>query len=430
MEDHAADKDFVRRFRDAALGIARRKMDDVVREQAKIETVVPLGPRMGTGGHFGGFFLWDTAFAVSWGRYAPGDWPLVSMLDNFRAVAEPDGYIGREFTPRGTPVWSPTSPISFNPPLLAWAERLLADAGRAPAGRAAAVYPALKRHHEICRKRFRRPDGLYFSDGFGCGMDDIPRHPRHLTPAQAAAVPGGVRCTEDCLNPESRERIWSWLEKMSDHLSWNRQAGWIDLSCQMALDALELARFADELGLAADAAALRAEHAQTAAAVNALCWDEKLGFYCDAWEGGTIKRKTAAGFWALLSRVATPERAARVIEALKDPAQFNRPCGFPAVSADDPEDYEPETAYWRGVVWPPTEYAALLGLLEWGERDFAEEAARRYYDANAELWVRTGTVFENNSPEQCERPKERSGRDFCGWGAIAPVALPAEFGWL
>ena len=134
MEDHAADKDFVRRFRDAALGIARRKMDDVVREQAKIETVVPLGPRMGTGGHFGGFFLWDTAFAVSWGRYAPGDWPLVSMLDNFRAVAEPDGYIGREFTPRGTPVWSPTSPISFNPPLLAWAERLLADAGRAPAG--------------------------------------------------------------------------------------------------------------------------------------------------------------------------------------------------------------------------------------------------------------------------------------------------------
>ena len=73
---------------------------------------------------------------------------------------------------------------------------------------------------------------------------------------------------------------------------------------------------------------------------------------------------------------------------------------------------------------------ALLGLLEWGERDFAEEAARRYYDANAELWVRTGTVFENNSPEQCERPKERSGRDFCGWGAIAPVALPAEFGWL
>ena len=70
MKDYASDKDFVRRFRDGALEIARRKMDDVAVHQAEIETVVPLGPRMATGGHFGGFFLWDTVFAVMWARHA------------------------------------------------------------------------------------------------------------------------------------------------------------------------------------------------------------------------------------------------------------------------------------------------------------------------------------------------------------------------
>ena len=64
MKDYASDKDFVRRFRDGALDIARRKMDDLARHQADIETVVPLGPRMATGGHFGGPRRWDTGFAV------------------------------------------------------------------------------------------------------------------------------------------------------------------------------------------------------------------------------------------------------------------------------------------------------------------------------------------------------------------------------
>ena len=428
MKDYSSDRDFVRRFRDGALEIARRKMEDVAREQARIETVVPLGPRMATGGHFGGFFLWDTVFAVMWARHAPGDWPYLSALDNFYALAEPDGFIGREFTPRGEAVWSSRHPVAFAPPVLSWAERVLFDEGKSPAGRLAAVYPALKRHHEACRARFRRDDGLYFSDGLGCGMDDIPRTPRGMSEADMAR--GGVPMTADCVAPVVRDRIWSWLGPRAPHYSWNRQMAWLDASCQMAFDALNLAAIADALGLGADAAALRAEHAALAAAVNGVCWDEATGFYYDAWEKGPIPRKTAAAFWTLLSRVASGERAARVVAALKDPAQFNRPFPFPCVSADDPEDYRPETSYWRGVVWPPTNYVALLGLLDCGETAFAEDAARRYYNANAALWESTGTVWENVSPEQCDRPKEQSGRDFCGWGALAPVALPAEFGWL
>ena len=104
--------------------------------------------------------------------------------------------------------------------------------------------------------------------------------------------------------------------------------------------------------------------------------------------------------------------------------------GLVVVSADDPEDYQPETAYWRGVVWPPTDYIAFRGLLDCGESAFAEDAARSYYNGVAAIYEKTGTVWENSSPEQCEKQKTWAGEDFCGWGALAPVALPVEFGWI
>lgn len=432
-KDYSSDKEFVKRFREAAIEIARRKREeDMERLAALPPPLVPIGPRISSGGHFTGFFLWDAAFSAHWASHvqkdAP-DIPLLSPFDNFYALAEPDGFIAKEYTARGTPAWSSDHPVAFAPPLISWVELDMHHDGLSPDGRLASVFPKLLRHHRACQKRFRRNDGLYVGDPWGCGMDDIPRYPRGLTEAEAAAVPGGVRLTINSLGEECRHK-WSWMHEHSDHLSWNWQAGWIDMSCQMAFDALNLAEIAGILGLADEAAALRSEHAALSETINALCWDDAMGFYCDVGPNGKpIPRKSAAGFWALVSRVATPERASRVIAAMKDPAQFNRPFPFPALSADDP-DYEPETAYWRGAVWPPTTYIALQGLLAWGERAFAEDAARRYYNANAVLFEKTGTIWENISPEQCDHVKERSGPDFCGWSAIAPVALPAEFGWL
>ena len=60
----------------------------------------------------------------------------------------------------------------------------------------------------------------------------------------------------------------------------------------------------------------------------------------------------------------------------------------------------------------------------------AQQLARKWYNANARLFELTGTIWENVSPEQCDRPKQMSGREFCGWSALAPVTLPVEFGWL
>ena len=410
----------MRRFSGAACGIARQKI-------AKM-TDAGYSRRLPTGGHYDGYFLWDTAFCVMWARHVASEFPVAESLDNFYRFAEPDGFIGRQFDAKGRPVWNPMRPPAFAPPLLAWAElEYFKACATGNVSRLKRVYPKLVRHHRSLT-RFRREDGLYFSDAFGCGMDELPRYPQGTTDADK--MKGGIPLTEDAVMPYAREWRWGWLKRDKlAHLSWNRQIGWIDMSSQVALDAWVLAEIADLLGETADARAWRDEHAMLKKTINDLCWNEELGFYCDRHGETTIPRRHAGGFWVLLARVATPERAKRVVEALADPELFNRPVPFPCLPKGDP-DYRPDTGYWCGGVWPPTNYVVIRGLLACGCRELAETAARKWYNAAADMWERFGTVFENHSPERTDVRRKCADVDFCGWGAIPPVALPVEFGWL
>ena len=424
--DYAADPAFVAKFREGAIAIAKRKMAEVDEGVRTHPTVVPTGRRLATGGQFGGFFLWDSAFSVLWARYLDEkEFPVHSTLDNFYALATPSGFIPREYTPEGNPCWTEAHPISFSAPLLSWAEVELFRMGKSDKARLARVYPFLKRHHEACRRSFRRDDGLYFGDQIGCGMDDLVRWPKDLKPGEKAS--GGIAFTKAALGAKVQD-WWTWLEEKKDDLSWNRQAGWIDLSCEVAFDCLNLAELAETVGRTDDAAAFRAEHASLVRVINEKCWDESRGFYFDVTDGGIVDRYMGCAYWALISKVATPARAKRMVEKLFDPRFFGRPVMVPSLAACEP-DYDPEKGYWRGACWPPTTYMTILGLKSYGYVKEAEQVARRFYNANAELFVRTGTIWEDISPEQCHEPKARACRDFCGWSALAPIALPIEWNW-
>ena len=423
--DYAADADFVAAFRAAAIAMAQRK--SAALGVSPPGAAIPVGPRIATGGKFDGHFLWDAAFSVFWAVHAPaGALPIASTLDNFYRFAEPDGYIGREFLADGTPVWDPEHPISFNPPMFAWAELELADSPCAEPGRLAKVYPALVRHHQSCVRKFRRPDGLYFSCGLGCGMDDMPRWPHGFTPGQRAA--GGIPLTEQSLVERSRD-IWTrWLHRCAADHSWNRQAGWIDMSAAMALDARSLAEIAMRVGRPDEACEFNAEHAALAEAINRLCWDEATGFYYDVTDGGIIRRRHLGALWTLVSHVAPPERVERMIATLFDPAVFYRTVPLASLEAGDP-DYTPEKEYFKGPAWPNLNFLAIRGLCEYGHRTEAEKLARLWYNCCAALYEKTGGIYENLSSEQFDHPKERSFPDYAGHGCLTPVALPAIFGW-
>src|SRR3712207_820462 len=152
---------------------------------------------------FGGnIFQWDTCFIAAFARYTRELLPVLPALDNFYGRQEPDGYIAREYRwENGAPLWAKRSGDSVNPPLFAWAEwqcyRLHADSGRLRK-----VWPHLDAYYRYLQSWHRLPNGLYWITDMGSGMDNTPRY----------------------------------------------AAGWVDFTCQQALNARMMARIAQELG--------------------------------------------------------------------------------------------------------------------------------------------------------------------------------------
>lgn len=410
-----------KQFYDGALAIARKKIAEGEEfRRSHPETAAKILPRLATGGGFGGLFVWDTAFCVLWAKYDADELPVTTSLDNFYRLQRDDGFICREFQADGTPCWGSEHPMSWNPPILAWAEWELFQSGVTDAGRLKKVYPALKKNHEFCRKTYRRPDGLYFSDALGGGMDNLPRLPI----GKPYDLDAGIRFKQEY----ACEGFQDWAKSLEDIplYNWNKQMGWIDTSSQMALNALNLSKIAEAIGETADAAAFRQEHAALAEAINDKCYDPERGFYFDYYDGEVIPRYHIGALWTLIAEVVPPERLPGILAVINDPAKFNRPVPFPCLAADEPE-YDPENGYWLGSSWPCTTYMALRGLQAVGEEALARQYARRYYNACLNLYLKTDTIWENISPEQCDQPKQAAGSDFCGWGALAPIAVYREF---
>jgi len=127
----------------------------------------------------GDIFLWDTCFIACYAKYHMNELPIANALDNFYALQDTDGYIGRQYMRNGRPMWPKSHPVSINPPLLAFAELEIYGRTR-DIGRLAQVYPALKRNFEYLVHAWQQDDDLFCNDAYGSGMDNIPRYPRRL----------------------------------------------------------------------------------------------------------------------------------------------------------------------------------------------------------------------------------------------------------
>ncbi|MDD3886261.1 MAG: trehalase family glycosidase [Victivallaceae bacterium] len=403
-------------FYNAALDIAERKLF------TDPEPTRLASPRIGTGGPFVDIFLWDTAFSSIWARYHADRFPVAASLDNFYTCQSPSGFISRQIRPDGISKWQEESTLGFAPPLLAWAELLLEPF---VPGRLGDRYAPLLRQHLYNCAKFRRADGLFYSDCWGCGMDNMPRWDN----IDEVTSDGGILFERSAItDPTSKsDGLFEWMKSQKDMpFDWNRQLGWSDTSCQMAFNALNLAKIARKLGKFDDEKKLLAQHAEISGIVNDLCFNDQTGFYSDRLGDHPLNRQTICGFWPLLAQVATPERAERLIENLRDPRKFNRPCGIPTLAADDP-DYTPDGGYAKGPAWAHTNYMVLAGLENYGHRELACEFAAKLYNAAEKIWRKTNTIWENYSPEQSETPPDHSSPDFCGWSALIPIAYSREY---
>lgn len=329
-------------------------------------------------GPWGSTMVFDTAFILHFARYGHQAYPFVTAFDNCYARQHENGFICRE-TDRGNHevyVWFPV-----NPPLFAWAEwewyKITGDRQRL----IGVLLPIVK-HYEWFMTYMRRENGLYWTRGEQ-EADDSPRNAL-------------MHCA-------------------------------VSATSYQALSARCLSLMAAAVGRDDLRAFFDAEHRKLGEIVNSFFWDERNGIYNDLTRDNRFITEVEPGklckhvhmFWPLLAGIAPPDRVARILRELRNPASFGRRSGIPSLSADS-VGYNGDTGqYWRGAVWPSGQCMVQEGLRVSGHEDFARDLSEKYFRAQLEVFRKEGTIKENMAPD---KPQGHGVADFVGWGGLGPVA--------
>ncbi len=374
-------------------------------------------------------WIWDTCFMVHFCKYCPEEFPGIESLENFYRVLLPGG-VKQLPKVRGNR-WCEDQEgqlLDFsihhadNPPLFAWTEYVYAlqTGDRARLEKVYSENRWLQRWYEyfdsfdpsapppfgsVCRVLAKKHRDGYSWGGCQSGMDNTPRGRR------GDRDPGPASKSPD--DPQVR---------------------WIDALAQQGLSALYMARIAELLGKADEAAEWHRRYEAAKETANRLYWDETDGFYYDirANDLAKVKVPTIASYWPVLAEMADARQRERMFAQLEDDARFGGLVPTPSLARSD-ADFDPEGGYWRGSVWLPTTYMTLKALDAGGEYARARQTALKL----VEHLYRTYREFEPHTIWECYSPTapkpatgKRSGKfvrpDFCGWSALGPISIFLE----
>ena len=375
-------------------------------------------------------WIWDSCFMAMFCKYAPEFFPGVETLGNFYEVM----YGGAEYpevvVPEGEPAWAAGGApagstvrlrlhIADNPPLFAWAEyqNVLFTGDREHLRELLVNKKYLARHYgwlENLKAPFTAPwlvnatrwvahDDGYSWEGGRSGMDNTPR--------------GRAGARSDRPRPGTADLLW------------------LDALAQQILSAECIARMFGILGDAESAALWRAEAGRKAKLLHDRYWDDADRIFYDRSRAEDAFRKvpTIASYWPLVCGAADAEQAREMAAKLADPAYFGGEMPFVSLARKDGDFHPAGGRYWRGSVWAPTAYAAFRGLLRYGFFDLARSASARLLTG----MLRVYREYEPHSIWECYAPTGKApGRqiddatvcrkDFCGWSALAPIAMFIE----
>lgn len=338
----------------------------------------------------GNIFMWDTSFMMLFARYGQRFFPFLKSFDNFYAKQQQDGFICREIRADGSDCFERYDPTSTGPDLLPWVEleyyRQFGDIDRLHK-----VFPALCGYAQWWRLNRTWKDGTYWSSGWGTGMDNMPR-------------------VKDDYN-----QIFS-----------NGKMVWLDTNLQQYLVNDCLLKIGFYIERWQEIEELEDEMKFLKKYVNENLWSDEDNFLHDRYDDGSLcPTKGIGAFWALQTDILDKDKMDRMVEHLKDTAEFNRPHRVPSLSADH-RKYNPLGRYWQGGVWPGTNYMVIDGLWKNGYRELADEIADNHYRSVFEVWKKTGTFFEYYAPESME-PGFMARKDFVGWAGLPPIAIFIEY---
>jgi glycogen debranching enzyme len=286
------------------------------------------------------------------------------------------------------------------------------------------AYPILRKWHAFWKAR--KPNGQARRDGNGDGLLEWGSD-RELVadkvPPWEAGASGETRARWE----SGQDDLPNW-----DDVPYSTDAGTlamncVDLNSLYALDAWCLSQIADVLKRPDEAESYLAEYGRMKDLINAVLWNSREGFYFDRhWDGRFSTHKAASNFYPLLARIPDERQAQLMIRRLRDPKEFWGEYVLPSISRDDPafnDPKNPDRQYWRGTIWPPTNYLVYQGLKACGFDAVASELAKKSQALFMKAWTNFQTCPENFHP----LTGEAAGQRYQSWGPLFALTAVEEY---
>lgn len=260
--------------------------------------------------------------------YSPFD-----MLDYFYAKQEKNGAIRSDYSlVDGRPIFRSDNPEGVSIPLFAYVEFFFYHKiGNKK--RLKEVVPILENYFTWLKETFQKENGLFSVPVSACRTGNIPRKQTRYA---------------------------------------------VDFNTMVALNALYLSEIGDILNDKELSFKYKKLYFSLKTRINNMMWDQDSHFYYDLDKNEKrIRLKMISAYWTMLAEIPNDERAAYMVNYLKDPAYFGTDNPFPSVSADSKYYSETPNGYCSSCV-PSNVYGVVKGLEKYGEYVFARECAIRH----------------------------------------------------
>jgi putative isomerase len=320
------------------------------------EWIAPGGP------HYLGQWIWDTMFVVDLLALLPGrEKQIREIFANYWDFQDRWNAKMPEIARDMITVAIKTKPQEERQfsqiPLLAWGvERVFLRNGDREL--LAQCLPRLERFHEwYWRERDLHDNGLIIVGSYS----GLEQHARWETFDYEVNM-DGLRMTRHPLRKGENEGAWYGDICVPGN------------NAYLILAERCLGRLAKVIGDNAMAERRQKRIDKGVAGMREHLWDEKAGTFLSAHRDTLEKIPVATiGSWIpLLAGVPTQVQADRMAATLASPA-WQTPLPVPTVDRTDPR-WNPK-GFWRGDVWPATNYQIATGLAAYGHRDLAADIA-------------------------------------------------------
>jgi glycogen debranching enzyme len=191
-----------------------------------------------------------------------------------------------------------------------------------------------------------------------------------------------------------------------------------DLNSYLVMQMDALARMAQVLGMADEAASWSQQADQLAQAMVDSLWSEEAGLFLARREGALLPVRSPVSFFPMLTGRLPDALCDRLVATLTDERSFWPRYPVPSVALDDPT-YNP-LQMWRGPTWLNVNYLLCEALECCGYGTWADLLRQR----SLEMVQSTDDIYEYYHPETGEIPPKAA--PLFGWSASVFIEMAIQ----